>query len=205
MAKQSNTDKLIFYREYRDSFIHARDIEVHQSEQRIRFFLALVTGIGAFIGVLGSYKVTCKDFFDPTMVTLIALPILVVYGILTFSQIMWSSHVIHNFNVNIKYLGDQITNLDPNLKKGFEKVDRRDDSNIFILSHIKGTFAQYMYLTEGLLIAGFIILFGFKYYPNCLNIFYFIAAVFFLMTVALIIVWSNHIKNGIKNKYYNSA
>ncbi len=196
MVKESNLDKLTFYLEYRDSIINTKEIEVRQSEQRIRFFLALVTGIAAVIGILGNNK---SNIINPIDVTLIAIPILIVYGILTFSQVIWSSHVIRNLDVSIVFLNELIKKLDPNLKKGYAKIDLRYESNIIVLRNIKGTFAQYMYLTEGLLVAGFIFLLGLKYYPDRLNtIYYIIVAVAFLITVIIMFAWSHFIKEGTK-------
>jgi hypothetical protein len=195
MAKQSNIDKLTFYREYRDSFIHTKEIEVRQSEQRIRFFLALVTGIIAFIGIIIKDN---SNYFDPLLVALISLPILFVYGILTFSQTIWSSHVIHNLDITIGLLSDLIKELDPTFKDRIEHADLRDDSRMIVLKDIKGTLAQYMYLTEGLLVAGFFFLLGFKYYPNMICQLSIVAFIAFSITVLVMLIWGTLIKNGIR-------
>jgi hypothetical protein len=205
MAKISDLEKLIFYRELRDSNIRTKDIEVRQTEQRIRFFISFVTAIIAFIGILDKVN---QNSIDPFILTLIVLPILIVYGILTFSQIIWSSHVIHNLDVAIGRLNDLLRELDPNLKKGISQLDLRDDSKISVLRNVKGTFAQYMYLTEGLLVAGFILLLGLKCNTISLYKICFIALGSFINTGILMFVWSNHIKKGTKmdiNKIFRGS
>jgi len=184
MAKQSNTDKYIL--DFRDSVIREIEFEIRQSEQRMRFFLGFVTGVGGFIGVLDKINQTN---IDPITVSLFVLPVLIFYGILTFSQIIWSSHVKYNLDKMKGYL----TNL---LDHAKVDIGLSDDSNIFILKNIKGTFAQYMYLTEGLLVAVFIFLLGFKHYPNSLLTITILTIVAFVITVVLMILWSNTVKYG---------
>jgi len=165
--------------------------EIHQSEQRIRFFLGLVTGTGAIIGFLSNY-------FDPFLIASISLPILFVYGILTYSQLIWSSHVIRNREVTRGLLEELIKESDPILKAKIDDADLRDDSQIPVLKDIKGTFAQYMYLTEGLLVVGFVFLIGLKYYQNNLWIIIIVAVFGFIINTAIMLIWGNKIKNGIK-------
>ena len=188
---------LNFYRDYRDSFVSMREIEVRQSEQRIRFFLALVTAVLAFIGILNNDS---ARLFDPFIVAVIAILILLIYGILTFSQIIWSSNVIYNYDVTKGVLDELIKELDPILKAKLEKSDLRNDSKILGLRNIKGTFAQYMYLTEGLLFAGLIFLIGLKLFPDKIFFISIVALLGFIVTATSLFIWGKKIKYGSKEK-----
>ena len=199
METQSNFEKLNFHREFRDSFIHSKENEIRQSEQRIRFFLALVTGTLAVLGIIFNNESLSTNI---TLIAEITLPILFFYGILTFSQIIWSSHVITNIDTTIGILNRLIKDLDNNLKEKIDSALRYEAHIIIILKHIKGTFAQYMYLTEGLLVAGFVFLIGFDQNSdtNSKLIISSIAVRALLITVALLYIWSNRVKNGVSRK-----
>ena len=199
MERRYKFEKLNFYREFRDSYLHMKENEVRQSEQRIRFYLALVTGTLAVLGIIFNNESLSPNIKE---IALIALPILFVYGLLTFSQIIWSSHVIKNIDITIGTLNRLIKDLDNKLKEKIDSALRYEAHIIIILKHIKGTFAQYMYLTEGLLVAGFIFLIGFDQNSdtNSKLIISSIAVRAFLITVALLYIWGNRVKNGISRK-----
>jgi hypothetical protein len=195
MANIENSDLLTFYRDYRESFIRLKEIEVRQSEQRIRFFIALVTAIVAFIGILNNES---TSLFDSFSVAAIAIPILLIYGILTFSQVIWSSHVIHNLDVTKGVLDKLIKERDHIFKTRIDEADLRNDSKIIGLRNLKGTFAQYMYLTEGLLVVGYIFLIGLNLCPDKVFLISIFAVLGFTLTTILMFIWGKKIKNGTK-------
>lgn len=193
MENKNNSDKLTFYLECSKSFIREKETEVHQSEQRIRFFIGFITGVLAFIGILNKTSMNNDNVFWLASVSLV---ILIVYGLLTFSQVIWSSHIISNLDITIGILKDLIKECEPVFKSRIEASNLRTEAERKVITHLKGTFAQYMYLTEGLLIGGLIFLIGTKFFEDQYFIITCFAILFFLMTITIMFKWGRFVKKG---------
>jgi hypothetical protein len=83
-------------------------------------------------------------------------------------------------------------------KTRIDEADLRNDSKIIGLRNLKGTFAQYMYLTEGLLVVGYIFLIGLNLCPDKVFLISIFAVLGFTLTTILMFIWGKKIKNGTK-------
>jgi hypothetical protein len=202
MKSRSSYSELNYYLNSYDLLTKTKESEVKQSEQRLRFFLALVTGTVAFIGIFIREN---PSFLDAYWVTIISISILSLYGGLTFSRLIWSSQVIHDLDVSIGIIQDLIKERNPVLKEKLDNAKLDSYSKTSFFNYIKGTYAQYMYLTEGLLIGGlvFIIIHQQVKFQLCIDII--IAFIAFIFVVSLMLMLKClALKNGKKNSKVNT-
>jgi hypothetical protein len=200
IPNESHFEESQIYLRRLESVIRSKETEEHQSEQRIRFFLSLITGIAAFIGILLREKINSDNIL---LISIISSSILFLFGILTFSRIIWSVSIIDDLQKGIAALDKLIFKLNPSIKQSLIKEGIRGSINLKLLSHLKGTYAQYMYLIQCLLCAGIIFLFGaLKNVPLYLSIHF--AVLIVLQVFWFFLIWSIRVRTIIKWNYLRS-
>jgi hypothetical protein len=190
-------EKSQIYAQYRDYFVRSKEIEERQSEQRIRFFLTLVTGIAAFLGILLRENLSLHNLLVISMASSI---ILFLFGIFTFTRIIWSVSIIDGDIKSISAMNNLINKFDPSIMQSFKDIDVRETVNIIVFKHIKGTYAQYMYLTDGLLGAGIVFIYG-AVKPLPFSYTVIIAIEIFILVFFVLFMWSLIVRRGAKRDY----
>ncbi|MGD1046861.1 MAG: hypothetical protein ABR936_16255 [Bacteroidota bacterium] len=175
---------------YRDACLHNKESEEHQSEQRMKFFLGLVTATLALLSFL--YK---EKYFPAyqDIITIVSLFILFLFGLLTFSKIIWRSREIDKNNQTISDLDKSIISLDSYIEKGIMEAGKKvKEPSVFFLRAVKGTLAQFMYLTECLLASGIVLTAGIKW---CFTNYLLVAIpVIAIIVFILMYSWSQYIR-----------
>jgi hypothetical protein len=172
-----------------------KDSEEHQSEQRIRFFLTLTTGTVALIAVLQR-----EDFFknNSYLIILASLSILLLYGLLTFARIIWRNRSIDIHDKLMSSSGIMLQKIDPSTCLYGILTKKMDTEINSIVQRLKGTYAQFIYLAEGLLAAGIVLTIGI--HKNIVSYKYIVWAVYvFLSIPSLLFVWSQYVRSGVAN------
>ena len=133
---------------YRDTFLHDADYQERESEQRMKFFLGLVTAMFALFGALFETKLFSDHWYA---IILISLFVVQAYGFLTFARIVArtrrSDKLHDSFNVVDKY----IVELDPSFKDTLGIPLASINLPRPVINALSGTLAQFMYLTHALL------------------------------------------------------
>ena len=155
---KQTTDSNIVFTTFEKSQIYLRFIDLQtrskeneelQSEHRIRFFLTLVTAvIGLSTFIYRDGIITTKyPWLAPSV-----LFILFLYGLLTLSRVIWRSRTIDHLNRSIKALHISIEQLDLSISNTLRAGIRDYPRKGWIFEHLNGSFAQFTYATEMLLI-----------------------------------------------------
>lgn len=151
----SITHQLQIYIHFRDSLLHLKETEERQSEQRIVFFFALATLVFGLLTFLARES-SVSNSLD--LVTIISLFVLFLFGLLTFARVIWRSRNVDRIEHVINNLNKAIEALDPQVR---ETLKPFDDSKFPIhpkIEPLKGTLAQFLYLSEFLLAGAFVYL-----------------------------------------------
>jgi phosphatidylserine synthase len=194
MAKKrtlSNYNIAQIFLHYRDTCLHAKENEEHQSEQRMKFFLGLVTVTLALLSFL--YKEKYFPYYQD-IITLVSLFILFLYGLLTFSRIIWRSRENDRTDKVIQVLNESIESLDSYVGEKLRLAGKHiNEPSVTLIRLVKGTLAQFMYLTEGLLVSGITFAVGVKcHLSDTVN---WILSVFaLLIVVILMFIWSQYVR-----------
>ncbi|MBI3006664.1 MAG: hypothetical protein HYY49_14810 [Ignavibacteriales bacterium] len=175
----------------RELLERAKESEERHSEQRIRYFLTLLTAILGGMGFLLKEGISKSDSFVAATASAFALLILFGYGLLTFARIIWSRRTTDRFDSIISSVTCSIRNLDTELYLELFRGKAKTQSGI--TNKVKGTLAQFMYLTQGLLAAAIVTSLGTAFEISIVYIGILDWAVFSLV-VLLLFAWSEHIR-----------
>ena len=146
---------------YRDSYLRSKENEERESEQRVKFFLAVVTAALAVIGVILKEGYFLNHRF---LIAFFSLVILFSYGLLTFARITWRSRANDRLDGMINTLNKSIEALDPFVHQTLTPILKNDsEPKLPFIRDLKGTLAQFIYLTESLLAAAIIWTTGNRY------------------------------------------
>jgi hypothetical protein len=146
--KLSVSHQIEIYTHYRESIIHDKETEDRQCEQRIVFFLALVTVV---FGILTNFATKGQSSENLTYVSLACGFVLFLYGLLTFSRVVWRSRNIVRHNDALRNIEKKLEDLDPSVGVAIKPPDQSSVVISRTIDSLQGTFAQYLYVTECLL------------------------------------------------------
>jgi len=200
-SKISPSESAKIHMHFLDMHTNNIESEERQSEQRIKFFLTLTTGTIALIAIFRREGFFPNDLF---WITLASLCTLFIYGLLTFARIIWRNRNIDRLNKLKSVSGELLEKLDPSVNEYAKCLSKMEGESKTSPYDIKGTFAQFMYFTEGLLAAGIILTIGIHCNWGLLkNI---IMTIYVLLTIPVILFkWSQKIRKVWENTNDNNA
>jgi len=195
-SKIEQSESVKIHLHYLDHFFRIEQNEELQSEQRIKFFLALATGIIALLSVLKPISSNDKISLE---ILAIFLFVLFLLGLFVFANVIWSNRKIRQHRELWAISYEVIKNIDPSVVRYKERLEKMDDENIILLFRIfKGTMTQIMWIIEGLLIAAFTFVLG--SIINCQLVCRILMTLITLTFVLIILLcWARYIKKGITN------
>lgn len=181
------------YLHYLDLSFRSKEQEERQSEQRIKFFVTLATATVAIIGYFLREKPESGVLL---LMTAVSLSILFLFGLITFARIIWRGQTIDQLNGLIKTVSDALKTLHPQFPAQLTSQRLEEPKNA-LLKKLKGTLAQYLYLTQGLLIAGLTVTIGVWLGSQAVYIAV-IAILLAIFVVFLMFKWSQQIRSAQK-------
>ena len=142
--------QLQIYFHYRQTIIHDKDTEHRQSDQRVAFFLTLVTVV---FGVITNLVSKAQPSDDLTSIFLGGGLVLLLYGLLTFAGVVWRSRNIAQHNAALRKIEKNIEDFDASVAKAIRPPDPStvDDKSI---DKLQGTYVQYLSIAESLIAWG---------------------------------------------------
>lgn len=205
-SKIHSSESVKIHLHYLDHFFRVEQNEELQSEQRIKFFLTLTTGIIAFLVVL--FKFNINDDI-PFKIIAVFLLVLFLLGLFVFARVIWSDRKIKQQRQLWSISYEAIKIIDPSVVRYKERQNEMDDQKIFSpLRKFKGTLTQIVWFIEGILIASFMFVLG-------IILDYQLTSRIILTCITLVCVlivlwrWAKYIKKGISknenNEINNSA
>ena len=195
--KSSPAEKVQALLRLRELIERSKEIEERQSDQRIRFFLTLCTATAAVIGFFLKGDPLLQNEFHLKIYAATAFFILFVYGILTFAQVIWNRRNIEKYNAYIHKLTSTAMRLDSDIKQALQlKDDEADKQKALLARTIKGTLAQFLYVTEALLglATSLLLADAFNWRPGTTGWIVFLTFVFIVIGLVL---WSEYVRRGI--------
>ena len=190
----SHLEKAQIYLRFIDLQTRSKENEELQSEQRIKFFLTLVTttvGLMAVIYREGLFN-SHVSWFVPS-----ALLILFAYGLLTLSRIIWRSRAIDHHDRSLVALHLSIEKLDPSMAETLRGGIRTYPKRSWLFEKLNGSLAQFTYVTEALLLWGIVFIsttnFAWPWY--CI---YGTSTLSSIVIVYILYRWSQAVRNPLK-------
>lgn len=189
-SKIDSSESVKIHLHYLDHFFRIEQNEELQSEQKIKFFLALATGIMALLSGLMYEEISF-------IILAVFLFVLFLLGLFIFASVIWSDRKIkqHRQLWTISY--EAIKTIDPSVVRYRERLNEMDDQKIFsLLRKSKGTLTQIMWFIEGVLFAALMFALGIILDLQLTDriILSIIPVIFVLIVLRF---WAKYIKKGI--------
>jgi len=201
-SKLAPSESVEIHLHYLDHFFRIEQNEELQSEQRIKFFLALATGIIALLSVLKPINANDRISLE---ILAVFLFVLFLIGLFVFANVIWSNRKIRQHRELWAISYEMIKNIDPSVVRYKERQEEMSNQNICLPFRIfKGTLTQIMWIIEGILIAVFIFVLGtlIDCQLVCKII---IALITFTFVLIGLHLWAQYIKQGIRKEKVNKV
>jgi hypothetical protein len=134
--------------------------EERQAEQRIQFFLMLAVGSISLIALFEKWEVFKDGRFSYAVIT--TLSILFLYGLHTLNRINWRTIYINSSHSRMKSAFQALAKTNPHFKIAVSSIDKIDDKSNF-RRKVRGSPAEFMYLTNALILTGIVLSLGIQH------------------------------------------
>lgn len=150
-----------------------------QEEQSIQFFLTLAAGSISVIGLIHNWDISV---IVPTLV------VLLLYGLHTLNRLNWRKITVKSSHRRMRKAFEALAIINPHFHDAIYWIDRIDDPQkklSRIVHMVRGGQAEFMYLTNALIITGILFSLGIKWAWSCYSIIFWCTLVFIYAVIGL--------------------